>query len=291
MLSAEMSAEPLFSVVIPTCARPELLARCLDSLALALQRIREPHEVIVSDASRDSVTAELLAARYPWVSHTARPQAGPARNRNHGASLARGSWLLFTDDDCIPSPEWAAAYLRAAGEFPHASVLEGRTTSDREPRRFDEEAPINPSGGYLWACNMAIRRDVLVERLGGFCEQFPVPGSEDSDLRLRLAKAGATTRFVPDAVVCHPIRPSKGLRFQVDVARAHVQLLDRHPELLGTRPLRGAALGFAYRLAFLARDGLHYRFRGFGYALGRLAIHTVFEMRAAFRLALRSHAR
>ncbi len=38
---------------------------------------------------------------------------GPACARNVGIHHARGSWVLFTDSDCIPSPSFIEGYLTA----------------------------------------------------------------------------------------------------------------------------------------------------------------------------------
>jgi hypothetical protein len=39
--------------------------------------------------------------------------------------VARGEWLVFTDDDCLPSTSWLASYLEAMTDA--ASVYEGKT--------------------------------------------------------------------------------------------------------------------------------------------------------------------
>ena len=54
----------------------------------------------------------FLAQQYPWVSWGRGPRRGPAANRNAGALRARGEWLAFTDDDCVPDPNWLAPVLR-----------------------------------------------------------------------------------------------------------------------------------------------------------------------------------
>src|SRR5690606_14619258 len=38
---------------------------------------------------------------------------GPAAARNAGWRAASGSLIAFTADDCLPSPQWLAAYWRA----------------------------------------------------------------------------------------------------------------------------------------------------------------------------------
>ncbi|MHB1559262.1 MAG: glycosyltransferase family 2 protein [Isosphaeraceae bacterium] len=193
----------MISVVIPTCRRPDLLARCLDRLAPGVQSLpADRYEVIVSDDGEPSVE-RFLAEKYPWVTWCPGPRRGPAANRNSGARRARGEWLAFTDDDCVPEARWLAEFVAAIHGGCH--VYEGRTTCVAGLRSPLEQAPVNDTGGCLWSCNFLIRRCVF-DRIAGFDEGFPFPYMEDADLRDRLVNAGYLFEFVPGAVVDHPPR-------------------------------------------------------------------------------------
>lgn len=56
-----------------------------------------------------------------WLSQSPK---GPAAARNHGARVARAPILAFTDDDCIPAPDW----LRAVVDGFAASATIGAVT-------------------------------------------------------------------------------------------------------------------------------------------------------------------
>ena len=202
---------PRFSVVIPTCRRNASLARCLDRLVDGAQTLpASDYEVIVSDDGTDAENArQLVQDAYPHFRWVAGPRRGPAANRNCGAAGARGAWLVFTDDDCLPQPGWLAAYA-ARLDQPDGTglrVLEGPTTAGgaKDVGPF-MTSPANESGGFLWSCNFAIERRFF-EELGRFDERFPFPHMEDVDLRLRLQDCGQAFPFVPGAVVDHPPRP------------------------------------------------------------------------------------
>jgi GT2 family glycosyltransferase len=210
---------PLFSVVIPTRDRNETLALCLDRLAPGSQTLpHDQYEVIVADDSTRTAARDLVTERYPWARWIAGPQRGPAANRNVGASIARGEWLAFTDDDCLPAPEWLEAFSLARGEKAEAlEALEGRTTCRAGLNSPRQTAPVNLEGGVLWSCNFAIRRAGF-ERVGGFDERYPFAHMEDADLRIRLLKSGYMIRFVPSAEIDHPPR---AMAWGTRLARVH----------------------------------------------------------------------
>ena len=195
----------MISVIIPTCRRADLLARCLERLAPGAQTLpANQYEVIVTDDGEP--TAErFLTENYSWVSWGPGPRRGPAANRNAGARRARGEWLAFTDDDCVPDPSWLAGFTAATRAG--CTVYEGKTTCVAGIHSLFDHAPVNITGGWLWSCNMLIRRSTF-EEVGGFDEVFRYPHLEDVDLRERLVQTGYAYEFVPDATVDHPPRRS-----------------------------------------------------------------------------------
>ena len=190
----------LLSVVIPTFRRPDSLAACLECIERQTLP-REKFEVIVTDDAGDAATRDLVKQKFPWVQWTRGPGRGPAANRNHGASLAKGEWLAFVDDDCLPATGW----LNAIGSQTDVDVIEGKTVCpDARDTPFQERVE-NLRGGCYWSCNLAVRRFVF-ERLGGFDEDFLDAGGEDMEFAWRIAKNNLHTRFVAAAQVAHPAR-------------------------------------------------------------------------------------
>ncbi|MBW4686020.1 MAG: glycosyltransferase family 2 protein [Komarekiella atlantica HA4396-MV6] len=227
-----MKSSPLFTVIIPTYNRNDLLAKCLDCLVPGIQTLAdEQYEVIVTDDSSQTTAEEMIQERYPWVKWVAGPRKGPAANRNNGAKYAQGEWLAFTDDDCLPDPQWLEGYAQAKITQPSALVFEGRTYVDRPRKTLDETSPINESGGFLWSCNFAIQSQ-LFESLGGFDERFPYAAMEDVELRLRLMKMGNRFFFIQSASVCHPWRHSGGWKKLRQHQESTLIYLSIHPEEL-----------------------------------------------------------
>lgn len=196
--------EKMISVVIPTYHRTDLLAQCLDCLDTNVQCFSSnQYEVIVTDDGIKSTAQEMILHQYPWVKWIPGPRKGPAANRNNGARYAKGEFIAFTDDDCLPCPSWLSAFATAIATDIH--VYEGKTTCEAGIHSPLEQAPINLTGGWLWSCNMLIRKRVFNE-IGGFNEHYPYPFMEDQDLRERLWKANFMFPFVENAVVDHPPR-------------------------------------------------------------------------------------
>src|SRR5262245_35313420 len=98
-------SRPFISVIIPTYERVGQLSVCLGAL-VAQDYPRDHFEVLVVDdgsatspeagvdAFRDRLNVQFLTQRH----------AGPATARNFGAAHAKGDFLAFTDDDCVPAP-------------------------------------------------------------------------------------------------------------------------------------------------------------------------------------------
>lgn len=195
------------SVIIPTCNRNDLLRKCLDNLIPVAQTIDSAkYEIIVSDDSKINNEVEALKAKYPFVQFINGPKKGPASNRNNGAKLAKGDWLVFIDDDCIPDSQILNNYYKeiVKGEY---DAFEGYIDSDRPQERFDEQSPINLTGGCFWSCNIAVNKTIYFS-IDGFDEGFPFPALEDTDFYQRL-KLVAKTTFLENTKVIHPWRRVK----------------------------------------------------------------------------------
>jgi glycosyltransferase involved in cell wall biosynthesis len=237
------------SVIIPTCNRPILLARCLRRLAPQAQtRVPGGYEVIVSDDGRWNEEARRVMQRFPWVRWLRGPRRGPAANRNRGAHAARGTWLIFTDDDCLPEPRWLAAFAEATAQPGAAGAFEGAVLPVVPFQRTGLRCPANATGGLFWSANVAIRRD-LFQSVGGFCPLFPYAAEEDRDLYLRLQPV-TSIPFIRAACVRHVVAqltvPQLLSRIR-PAAYSHTLLCLRHPHQLRIHGLRERMLADVLR--------------------------------------------
>lgn len=199
----------MISVVVPTCDRPEALARCM--AALARQRTDDALEVVVVNDWHGAVHA-------PGAQVVQASGKGPAAARNLGARAARGDVICFTDDDCAPGPDWAR---RLAAACAGGGAAAGTTIADPAAGGAAAAAQLltntlmttsldATTGGLRFAptCNLACHATTFAAL--AFDEAFALAAGEDRDWCARLVAGGGILRHVPGAVVVH--RPQLGVR-------------------------------------------------------------------------------
>ncbi len=194
-----------FSVIIPTCRREDLLARCLESLRPGNQTAEAAsYEVIVTDDGGAPGAQAMMRAQFSWARWVRGPSRGPAANRNNGARHAKGEWICFIDDDCVPSKKWLAVFDDLS-KTDSLDLIEGRTEIPDQIDSPFHHAVQNETGGAYWSCNLAIRRESF-QALGGFDEDFLEAASEDMEFAYRFRLHRLRVRFSPEALVYHPVR-------------------------------------------------------------------------------------
>ena len=202
----------LVSVVVSTYERPERLAMLLAGIR-AQTLAPDTFELIVVDNGSGPATAAVLNdalddARLPLTVLRNERTLGPGGGRNSGWHVAQAPLVAFTDDDCVPAPDWLAAGVAAAGGHPGA-IVQGRTEPNPAELRARmltaRTVAINDRSPQYETCNIFYPRELL-ERLGGFDEAFGVrPAGEDTDLAWRAIAGGADAVFAADALVHHAV--------------------------------------------------------------------------------------
>lgn len=239
-----------FTVVVPTFRRPDLLQRCLK--ALQGQTLpAEQYEVIVVDDGNDPDTANLVRrnGQQPGLRMTYLGQPhrrGPAAARNRGWRTAQNPLIAFTDDDCIPQPDWLEAARKRfeAG----ASVVTGRVKMPlpNHPTAHDRTTALLETAEFVTA-NCFCRRTAL-EQVGGFDEAFDIAWREDSALQFAFLQAGISVEPCPEAVLVHPLRLSSWYAPLRDERKNQYDalLFKRYPDLFRERIPRYPALVTTY---------------------------------------------
>jgi glycosyltransferase involved in cell wall biosynthesis len=198
----------VISVIIPTFNGASRIGYCLESLIQQTGR-RSVEILVVNDGSNDD-TADVVQ-QYSGVRLITQANAGPAAARNRGALASCGAIVLFTDDDCVATPNWLDAMLEPF-ENPEVVGAKGvyRTRQKSLVARFVQ---IEYEDKYRLVARLAeidfidtysaaFRRDRFLE-MGGYDISFPVACAEDVELSYRMSARGWKMKFAPNAVVFH----------------------------------------------------------------------------------------
>ena len=242
---------PVFSVIIPTYNRQEVLAECLE--ALGRQTVRpEMFEVIVVDDGSADATEQFCRKFQPNYSfqYLRQLNAGAGAARRRGVQHARGEYLALINDDTISAPELLAEHWKAhqtrqelrqcvLGDFRFPAAAQQRALT-----RFLSQSPFffpqaTLQAGEYWeytyvvTCNLSVKRDAVLS-VGSFDARFRV--AEDSDLGLRLSRKGFSVRYVPQARAIHqhlPFTIADMIRRATAYGANQLAFLRKHPALLG----------------------------------------------------------
>ncbi len=170
-----------------------------------------PLEILVVCDKGTSVNVPKECSDYPIkIRVLCSSGIGPASARNIGWQSARGKWILFTDSDCRPAPEWLKSYIEASnGSIGYSGTVlsYGRDFISRyyESQRIlmpsiDSQAGV-VSPDYLITANAMVWKKAL-ETIGGFNEAIEIAAGEDVDLGFRLREIG-NLGFAAKSVVFH----------------------------------------------------------------------------------------
>jgi glycosyltransferase involved in cell wall biosynthesis len=196
------------SIIIPTFNGASRIGSCLEALIPQVMG-RNIDILVVDDGSTDNLAA--VVRRYPGVRLITQINAGPAAARNRGALEARGEILLFTDDDCVPMPDWLNAMLKpfddpnvvaAKGIYrTHQRSLAARFVQVEYEDKYRIMAAL-PNIDFVDTYSAGYLRERFLE-MSGYDTSFPVACAEDVELSYRMSAQGWLMKFAPAAIVYH----------------------------------------------------------------------------------------
>ena len=171
-------------------------------------------EVLVIDEGSQDGTAALLeryAVGAPMcLRYHLFESASPMQAYNHGIREAQGRWLLFLQDDLLPSPTWIAAHVALQEQHTGKTCVIGAVHAHPQlpaqalTRWFLPEVQqrLNPgeSPHFLdWKIdNLSISRQTLLD-IGGFDATCAFPPFADIELACRLSRQGIRAVFAAQA--------------------------------------------------------------------------------------------
>jgi GT2 family glycosyltransferase len=204
----------VFSIIVPTYARPEKLAACLQS-CVKLKYPRDHFQVIVVN---DSIEISLETTIAPFQEQLnlvviSQPNSGPATARNTGAFVAEGKFLVFTDDDCTVAPDWLQILETRFAETPNC-LIGGRTINALPDNIYSTASQqlidylysyynaIGDHAKFFTSNNFALPAEAF-QTIGGFDTSFSLAAGEDREFCDRWLHSGNVAIYAPEAIVYH----------------------------------------------------------------------------------------
>ncbi len=196
---------PTVSIIIPTYNRKNLLLEALGSVFS--QTYRDYEVIVVDDGSTDGTGAALegLGAR---IHYMYQENAGEARARNRGLSVARGEIVAFLDSDDVWKPELLDAELAILGGHSEVALVCARSLTAGEPSEkliSEKEILTGDLFSQLFQTNFVnnstvVARRQRLEQAGGFDEGYLT--YYDYDLWLKIARQHALAYVNRYLVTC-----------------------------------------------------------------------------------------
>lgn len=199
------------SVIVPTYKRPRLLLRCLQALTSQVLEKGYYEIIIVSDGpdekTRDMIM-NILSEGMPMVHfHSLPEKCGPAAARNAGWKMAKGELIAFTDDDCIPQPDWLTNAWKIYSKLDLSRVaFSGQTIVPISHPPTDYELNISRLSECEFITANCMCTKKALEQVNGFDERFTSAWREDSDLQFKFIEHDIPIFKTDSAIVVHPVR-------------------------------------------------------------------------------------
>jgi GT2 family glycosyltransferase len=136
------------SVVVITRNRSHSIPETLEALARLESADFEVLIVDSSDGPEQEKTAAAVTAQGARFKYVHEPRRGQALARNVAFPLASGEIIAFTDDDCIPAPDWLERQIQDFSD-PSVWACTGRVIQHASTRASDlfEEVAGQDLGG------------------------------------------------------------------------------------------------------------------------------------------------
>jgi len=221
MATKKKIAKQLVSVVIVTKDRKKDLEKCVSAF---LKSDYKPLEIIVVDNDSRPPLVTWFEKKYPKVNLVTSDQnLGAAEGRNWGARVAKGDYLLFSDDDAYPAKDMISKLVEAFKSHKKAGIIQPLVYDNRKKNYLQgaghnidlltgrieadgvQEKDIGQYDGVrevpLCGCVWMVSRKAW-EVVGEYDEDYFIP-YEDSDYSMRARESGFKNYCTSEAKTWH----------------------------------------------------------------------------------------
>lgn len=198
---------PLFTVVISTYNRKDILPRAISSVLN--QTLGDFELLVIDNGSTDGTGVMVGVLKDPRIRYVKNPEPtsscdGP---RNMGINMAKGAYISFLDDDDIWYPQRLEKVKKGFDDNPGVSAVchyENRNNKGKIDKIF-EYGPWSEDiferllyeGNCLSSCATTIKADVL-RRLKGFDTRKEYAAAGDYDFWIRMIADGGKVFFIKE---------------------------------------------------------------------------------------------
>lgn len=185
---------PKVSVVIPTCDRPKLLKRAIDSVLG--QTFSDFELIVVDDGIKEKAEAWIKTLSDPRVHYLVSGGRGGSAARNMGIKSAKGTYVAFLDDDDIWVPDKLEKQVTLLGSLPsNVGFCFGAVKRDLGNGREEITSVPEGVGDYfgraltrfagILTITLVVKKEVF-DKVGGFDESLP--SHQEAELMIRIAE-------------------------------------------------------------------------------------------------------
>jgi len=214
-------ADPLVAIIVTAFNKIDFTVACLKSIQ-SHRPVCSFEVVLVDDGSIDET--EGVTKQIPGLRCLRNPDnLGFLRSANRGASMARGKYLYFLNNDAEVQAGTIDALLEVLVRDPSASVAGSKivypaghlqeagavlNTDGTAELVGLNDSPDNPNFNFMREVDYCSGASFMIERerfeaLGGFDDTFAPAYFEDADLSLRIRSAGGRIIYQPASCVSH----------------------------------------------------------------------------------------
>ncbi len=220
-LSFEAFSDIKVSIIIPVYGQLSYTLNCLKALAKFPPAVT--FEIIIIDDCSPDNTSEVLSSVSGLRYYRNENNLGFLKSCNYAATLARGEYLVFLNNDTCPLPGWLDRLLQTFTVHQNVGLVGAKLVYP--------DCRLQEAGGLIWSdasglnCGRLSSADhpdynftravdycsgaaIMVpqkiwQEVGGFDLQFAPAYYEDTDLAFSIRQAGYQTLYQPQAEVIH----------------------------------------------------------------------------------------
>jgi len=216
-----------YSICIPTYKRPSSMCALLSALSKQIHPAKKIYIVEQVDNNKNELTKKIKEIGLENVEYFFVPYASTTKSKNIAIKKITTPIVLICDDDTIPCPIWSSAMCDGFKDK-RVMAVTGRTITKDQSLEVDDVHTGSISmlgrvrGGFsstipqevdtVLGCNSGFRTEIF-SKIGLFDEQYTGNAMrEETDISIRIRKAGWKIVFIPKAELVHLRYPSGGAR-------------------------------------------------------------------------------